>query len=139
MKLFRLVSSICTRKQLESGEKLGRNVLGLPLQSSEKKSNLFYPNKIKYCKGAFNNYVDRILPFFDTSPPARTVFIPWAWTKTDTFWTPPPSSCPRSYWMPPTTNLNFSLYYELCKTCNLVKFENDYKIIFGVSLIRSLD
>ena len=22
------------------------------------------------------------------------------------------------------------MYYELCKTCNLVKFENDYKIIF---------
>jgi hypothetical protein len=30
-------------------------------------------------------------------PPAWTVFMPWAWTKTDIFWPPPPahSSCPR--------------------------------------------
>ena len=27
-------------------------------------------------KGAFNNYVDIIFPFFDPSPPAWTVFIP---------------------------------------------------------------
>ena len=39
-------------------------------------------------KGAFNNYVDRILPFFDPSP--WTVFIPRAWTKTDILWPPPP-------------------------------------------------
>jgi hypothetical protein len=32
---------------------------------------------------------NRILPFFD--PPACTVFIPCAWTKTDIFW--PPSDC----------------------------------------------
>ena len=29
--------------------------------------------------GSFNNYVDRILPFFDP-PPAWTVFMPSAWT-----------------------------------------------------------
>ena len=57
------------------------------------------------CKGAFNNYVDIILPFCD-HPPVWTVFIPWAWTKTDIFWPPPPSSCPRSYWMPPKTKSN---------------------------------
>ena len=34
-------------------------------------------------------------------PPVWTVFITWAWTKTDIFWPPPPSSCPRSYWMSP--------------------------------------
>ena len=41
---------------------------------------------------------------FLTPPLAWTVFIPWAWTKTDTFWAPPPSSCPRSYWMAPNKN-----------------------------------
>ena len=38
--------------------------------------------------GAFKNYVDRILPLFD--PTAWTVFIPYAWTKTDIFRPPPP-------------------------------------------------
>ena len=37
---------------------------------------------------------------FCPTPPAWSVFIPWAWTKTDIFWPPPPSSCPRSYWTP---------------------------------------
>ena len=42
-------------------------------------------------KGVFNNYVDRISPFFDPLPPsAWTFFILWAWTKTDIFWPPPP-------------------------------------------------
>jgi hypothetical protein len=41
--------------------------------------------------GAFSYYVDRILPLFDPPPPpAWTVFIPWAWTKTDIFLTPSP-------------------------------------------------
>ena len=39
----------------------------------------------KISKGAFNNYVDRILPVFDPST-AWTVFTPWVWTKTDIFW-----------------------------------------------------
>ena len=38
--------------------------------------------------GAFNNYMDRISPFL-THPLLWTVFIPWAWTKTDIFWPPP--------------------------------------------------
>ena len=29
-----------------------------------------------YPRGSFNNYVNRILPFFYPHPPARTVFIP---------------------------------------------------------------
>jgi hypothetical protein len=36
--------------------------------------------------------------------PASTVFILWEWTKTNIFWPPPPSSCPRSYWMAPKLN-----------------------------------
>ena len=36
-------------------------------------------------------------------PLAWTVFIHWAWTKTDIFDPFPPSSCPRSYWMAPTS------------------------------------
>ena len=41
--------------------------------------------------GAFNNYVDRILPFFlHPLPPAWTVFIPSAGTKTDFFDPIPP-------------------------------------------------
>ena len=49
--------------------------------------------KYRFCimttfqKGSFNNYVDRILPFFD---PVWTVFTPWAWTKTDIFNPLPP-------------------------------------------------
>ena len=40
---------------------------------------------------------------FLTPPPlAWIVFIPWVWTKTGIFWSPLPSSCPRSYWMAPT-------------------------------------
>ena len=39
--------------------------------------------------------------FLTPPPPAWTVFIPWARTKTDIFWPPPPSSCPRTYWMYP--------------------------------------
>ena len=35
-------------------------------------------------EGAFNNYVDRNLPFL-TPHPVWTVFIPSAWTKTDMF------------------------------------------------------
>ena len=40
-----------------------------------------------YVFGAFNNYVDQIFTFFDPLPypPAWTVFISWAWTKTDIF------------------------------------------------------
>jgi hypothetical protein len=36
-----------------------------------------------YLKGSFNNYVDRILPFVDPPPPAWTIFIPRAGTKTE--------------------------------------------------------
>ena len=48
-------------------------------------------------KGVFNNYMDRILPFFD---PLRGQFLySERGQKTDMFWppSPPPSSCPRSY------------------------------------------
>ena len=52
-----------------------------------------YSLKAVSYKEAFNNYVDRILPFFDTHPRCEQFFIPWAWTKTDT--------CPGSYWIAP--------------------------------------
>ena len=75
------------------------------LQIHSEKSYCFflYSVPIVYVlRVSFNNYVDSILPFFDPPPtPVWTVFIPWAWTKTDIFWHPPPSSCPRSYWMAP--------------------------------------
>ena len=55
-----------------------------------------------YNGGAFNNYGNRSLPFFDPLPlPTWTVVIPWVWTKTDIFLPPPPSSCLHSYWMTP--------------------------------------
>ena len=76
--------------------------------SAQITSNLWHNNK-----GAFNNYVDRILPFFDLPPLAWTVFIPWAWTKTDFFDPLPSSSCPRSYWMPP--NVGSSRKWKLSK------------------------
>ena len=64
-------------------------------------------------RGAFNNYVDQILPNFE--PPSNlsplsgknghyTLFTLCYVTPPLTFhWpsTPPPSSCPRSYWMTP--------------------------------------
>ena len=53
-----------------------------------------------WVKGAFNNYVDRILSFFDP-PPCMDSFITWAWAKTEFFDPFPPSSCLRSYWMAP--------------------------------------
>ena len=52
----------------------------------------------------FNNYVDRILPIFDT-PLCVDSFHTLSMDKMQkqTFFRPPPptSSCPRSYWMPP--------------------------------------
>ena len=45
---------------------------------------------------------------FLTPPHAWTFFTPWAWTKTDIFWPPPPSSCPRSYWMSPL------IFFSIC-------------------------
>ena len=53
------------------------------------------------CRGSLNNYVDRILQFFD-HPHAWTVFIPWARTKKDIFDPFQTSSCLRSYWMAPS-------------------------------------
>ena len=61
-------------------------------------------------------YVDRILPFFDPPLLAWTGFLPWAWTLIDNFWPPPPSSCPRSYWMAPNDFSSFNLLtYQLYK------------------------
>ena len=58
--------------------------------------------ELRVTKRSFNNYVDRILQFFaPPPPPAWTVFTPCPWTKSDIFWPPPSSSCPRSYWMAP--------------------------------------
>ena len=52
-------------------------------------------------KGAFNNYVDRILLFFDPLPPAWTFLKNPERGQKQTFFTPSqPSSCSRSYWMP---------------------------------------
>ena len=67
-------------------------------------------------KGALNNYVDRILTFFAPPPlgaPTWTIFIHWACSNTDIFWPPPPSSCPRIYWMVTKRKLktkNFELF-----------------------------
>ena len=50
---------------------------------------------------AFNNYVDRILPFFDPTPSSVNSFYTMSVEK-QTFFDPlrpTPSSCPRSYWM----------------------------------------
>ena len=69
-----------------------------------------------YCtllhKGAFNNYVDKSCHFLTPPPPpnAWTVFIPWAWTNTDIFDPLSPSSCPRSYWMPPKRSKQRNFY-----------------------------
>ena len=56
----------------------------------------FKPHFLRFAKGSFNNYVDRILPFFGPPPPLRE--------QKQTFLTPSPSSCPRSYWMTPYGN-----------------------------------
>ena len=56
----------------------------------------FKPHFLRFAKGSFNNYVDRILQFFWPHPLAWIVFIPGAWTKTYFFYPLPP---PRSYWM----------------------------------------
>ena len=55
----------------------------------------------------------KFLPFLTPypTPPAWTVFISWAWTKTDIFDHFPPSSCPRSCWMPP--NMQLQWLYDL--------------------------
>ena len=54
--------------------------------------------------GSFNNYVDRILPFFDP-PPLRGQFLYPERGQKQTFFDPLPSSCPRSYWMAPMGKL----------------------------------
>ena len=62
--------------------------------------------------GAFNNYVDQILNNFYPPPPSRDG-QKWAFDKLSTlchvtpldFLPQPPSSCPRSYWMPPMSNV----------------------------------
>ena len=54
------------------------------LELIDNESNKLSEGKISIItKGAFNNYVDRILPYLD--PPAWIVFIPLVWTKTDIF------------------------------------------------------
>ena len=56
---------------------------------------LSYINNKVY-KGPFNNYVDRILRFFD--PRLRGQFLCPERGQKQTFFDPlPPSSCPRSY------------------------------------------
>ena len=58
------------------------------LQIHSEKSYCFflYSVPIVYVlRVSFNNYVDSILPFCDPPTPAWTVFIPWAWAKTNIF------------------------------------------------------
>ena len=56
--------------------------------------------RLKNFLGGIQHLRGQNFAIFDP-PPAWTVFIPWVWTKTDIFLPPPPpSSCPRSYWMP---------------------------------------
>ena len=57
--------------------------------------------ELRVTKRSFNNYVDRILQFFDP-PTLRGQFLYPKRGQKQTFFDPsPPSSCPRSYWMPP--------------------------------------
>ena len=58
-------------------------------------------------------------------PPAWTVFIPWAWTKTDI-------SCPRSYWMPP---LSFWVFFNV-KEGNSNKKEKNISLSFILSIFQ---
>ena len=53
------------------------------------------------CKGFRGHSITTGTEFCDFFARFLAVFIPWAWTKTDIFWPPSPSSCPRSYWMTP--------------------------------------
>ena len=58
------------------------------------------------CKGAFNNYVDRIFFHFLTPSPCVDSFLYLERGQKQTFLDPlSPSSSPRSYWMPPKATL----------------------------------
>ena len=61
--------------------------------------------------GVIQNYMDRILPFFDPTL-LRGQFIFWAWTKTDIFDPLPTSSSPRSYWMAPYLSFSVTVWHS---------------------------
>ena len=49
--------------------------------------NLSYGELIYTCKGAFTNYIDKILAFFDHLPPCVDIFYGMNIDKKWTFWT----------------------------------------------------
>ena len=66
---------------------------------------LFISSSDEWYKGSFNNYMDRILPFWPHPP---------AWTKRDIFDTP--LSCPRSYGSR-IQKISKNQNHSLCKSC----------------------
>ena len=88
-----------------------------------------------YEKGAFNYYVDRILPFFDPPPPAWTVFMPWAWTKTDIFW-PPHLVHVVIEWPPNITLIRFAKF--LAKIVLMTKLLQNYSNLNDLEYSRHL-
>ena len=78
-------------------------------------------------KGAFNNYVDRILPFFDLPPFLDGQFLYPERGQKQTFFDPlPPSYCPRRYWMvPKRKNMSYMPIRVKHKNCPKM---SDFKI-----------
>ena len=58
-------------------------------------------------RGSFNKYLDIILPFLP--PFCEDSFYTLIVDKNRHFLTPSPSSCPRSYWMPPWINQQWNV------------------------------
>ena len=101
---------------------------------------------VTYLRGHSTTTWTKFCPFLTPSPPcAWTVFIPWAWTKTDIFWPLPPSSCPRSYWMPPNNVWNtlikkkYNIRTFCLLICGLERFFNralpSRGLLFGLCLL----
>ena len=87
-------------------------------------------------KGAFNNYVDRILSFFDPHH-ALTVFIPWARTKIDIFWPLPPHlvhvviEWPLTKWM--------GVKYNFCCFTKPIRYVSKMQVHHGTIWDTTLD
>ena len=76
------------------------------LQIHSEKSYCFflYSVPIVYVlRVSFNNYVDSILPFFDTHSPCVDSFYTLSMDKNRLLDPLLPSTCPCSYWMAPST------------------------------------
>ena len=73
--------------------------------------------------------------FFPPFPPAWTVFIPWAWTKTDIIWPPLPSSCPRSFWMAPYVKVRTFLSMFQFEKLFLIDLRNTDLILYFSNIL----